>query len=91
MVRLQTRRPSFNNSLRILSAPQSRLSFAISSSQGDGFRGNLRLVGRDLGPAFPIQTKELPMPPEQGVWLHTQEGLLPGMDHPGQQDEEDAT
>ena len=30
MVRLQTRRPSFNNSPRILSAPQSRLSFAIS-------------------------------------------------------------
>ena len=29
MVRLQTRRPSFSNSPRILSAPQSRLSFAI--------------------------------------------------------------
>ena len=30
------------------------------------------------------------MPPEQGVWLHNQEGLPPGMDQPGQQDEEDA-
>ena len=30
------------------------------------------------------------MPPEQGVWLHEEEGLLPGSNQPGQQDEEDA-
>ena len=30
------------------------------------------------------------MPAEQGVWLHDQEGLLPGSNEPGQQDEEDA-
>jgi hypothetical protein len=30
------------------------------------------------------------MPPEQRVWLHDQQGLLPDTNHPGQQDEEDA-
>ena len=30
------------------------------------------------------------MPAQQGVWLHDQEGLLPGSNQPGQQDEEDA-
>jgi hypothetical protein len=30
------------------------------------------------------------MPPEQGVWLHDHEGLLPRSNYPGQQDEEDA-
>jgi hypothetical protein len=30
------------------------------------------------------------MPPEQGVWLHDQEGLLPDSNQPGQQDEEEA-
>ncbi len=30
------------------------------------------------------------MPPQQGVWLHDQECLLPGSNQPGQQDEEDA-
>ena len=29
------------------------------------------------------------MPPEQGVWLHDEEGLLPGPNQPGQQDQED--
>ena len=58
--------------------------------QGDGFCGDLGLVRRGLGLALPIQAKELPMPAQQGVWLHDEEGLLPGSNQPGQQDEEDA-
>ena len=30
------------------------------------------------------------MPPEKGVWLHDEEGLLPDSNQPGQQDEEHA-
>jgi len=30
------------------------------------------------------------MPPEKCVWLHDQEGLLPGTNEPGQQDQEQA-
>jgi len=30
------------------------------------------------------------MPPEQGIWLHYHEGLLPGPNEPCQQDEEHA-
>jgi hypothetical protein len=30
------------------------------------------------------------MPAEQSVWLNDQKGILPGSNHPGQQDEEDA-
>ena len=30
------------------------------------------------------------MPSEQGVWLHDHDGLLPGSNQPGQQDEKDA-
>jgi len=30
------------------------------------------------------------MPPQQGVWLNNHEGLLPGTNQPGQQDEEEA-
>ena len=30
------------------------------------------------------------MPAQQGIWLNNQEGLLPGLNQPGQQDEEDA-
>jgi hypothetical protein len=30
------------------------------------------------------------MPPEQGVWLHDQQCLLPGPNKPGQQNEKDA-
>jgi hypothetical protein len=30
------------------------------------------------------------MPPEQGVWLHNQQSLLPGSNQPGKQDKEDA-
>ncbi len=30
------------------------------------------------------------MPPEQSVWLHGHERLLPGSNQPGQQDEENA-
>jgi hypothetical protein len=58
--------------------------------QGDRFRGDLGLANMSLGRALPIQAKELPMPPEKCVWLHDEEGLLPGSNQPGQQDEEDA-
>ena len=30
------------------------------------------------------------MPPQQGVWLHDQKGLLPRSNQPGQQDEKEA-
>ena len=30
------------------------------------------------------------MPPQQSVWLHDHESLLPGSNQPSQQDEEDA-
>jgi hypothetical protein len=30
------------------------------------------------------------MPAEQSVWLNDQKGILPGTNHPGQQNEEDA-
>jgi hypothetical protein len=90
LVRLQTWMPSFNNSPRILSAPQSRLSLAICLRKRDGVRGDLGLVILNLRLALPIQTKELPMPSEQGVWLHDQESLLPRANQPGQQDQEDA-
>jgi hypothetical protein len=30
------------------------------------------------------------MPPEEGVWLHDREGLLPRSNNPGQQDEQEA-
>ena len=39
---------------------------------------------------LPEQAKELPMPAQQGVRLHDQEGLLPGSNQPDQQDEEHA-
>ncbi len=52
--------------------------------QGDRFRGYHRLVGLRLGLALPVQAKELPMPSEQGVWLHDHESLLPGTNQPGQ-------
>jgi hypothetical protein len=39
---------------------------------------------------LPVQAKELTRPSQQGVWLNDQEGLLPGTNQPGQQDEEDA-
>ncbi len=56
--------------------------------QGNRFRGDLRLVSRSLGPALPIQAKELPMPPEQGVWLNDKERLFPCPNHSCQEDEE---
>jgi hypothetical protein len=34
------------------------------------------------------QAEELSMPPHQSLWLKDQEGLLPGLNQPGQQDEE---
>jgi hypothetical protein len=48
MVRLQTRMPNFNTSPRILSAPQSRLFVAISSSQGNRFGRDLRRMRSSL-------------------------------------------
>ena len=53
------------------------------SDQDDCFLGDLGLARSGLGLTLPIQAKELPMPPEKGVWLHDQEGLLPGTNQPG--------
>jgi len=69
--------------------PESIL-FRHLPDQGDGFLGDLGLARSGLGLALPIQTEEFPMPPEQGLWLHDQEGLLPGSNQPGQQNEQDA-
>src|SRR5215470_15208913 len=82
--------PNFNNSPRILSAPQSRLSLAICLRKRDGVRGDLGLVSLSLGLALPVEAKELPMPSEPRVWLHNHKGLLPGLNQPGQQDQEHA-
>ncbi len=60
------------------------------SDQGDRVGGDLGLVSMSLGLTLPMQTEELPMPPEQRLWLHNDEGLLPRSNQPGQQDEEDA-
>ena len=61
------------------------------SDQGDRFRGDLRLVGGGLCSPLPLQAQELPMPPEQGIWLKEDEGLFPCPNEPCQQDEEHAT
>ena len=58
--------------------------------QGNGFLGYFGLVRCGLGLTFPIQAKELPMPAQQGLWLHDVEGLMPSPNQPGQQDEEHA-
>ena len=47
-------------------------------------------MSMSLGRALPDQTKELPMPLQQGVWLHDDEGGLSGTNQPGQQEEEQA-
>jgi hypothetical protein len=90
MVRLQTRRPSFNNSPRILSAPQSRLSFAISLIKAIVSAATFGLWEETLDRRFQYRRKSSLCQPPQGVWLYNQEGLLPGMDQSGQQDEKDA-
>jgi len=72
------------------SAPKTAILSGHLPDQGNRFLGDLGLVRSGLGPAFPLQAKELPMPPEQGVWLRDEEGLLPGTNQPGQQDEQDA-
>jgi len=62
MVRLQTRRPSLGSSPRIRSAPQSRLSCAISRIKAMVSEATLGLVRRGLGLALPIEAQELPRP-----------------------------
>ncbi len=71
------------------STPQSILRRHLPD-QGDGLGGDLGLARSGLGLVLPVQAKELPMPPEQGVWLHDHEGLLPSLNQPGQQDQEHA-
>ncbi len=51
--------------------------------QGDGLCRDLRRMRTRLGFALPIQTEELPMPPQQSIWLNNQQGLLPGTNQPG--------
>ena len=58
--------------------------------QGDGFLGDLGRTRSGLGLMLPDQAKELPMPPEQGVWLDDEEGLFPRPNEPCQHDEEKA-
>src|SRR5437660_4467112 len=80
--------PNFNNSPRILSAPQSRLFVAISSPQGHRFGRDPRRMRSRLGLALPVQAKELSRPSEQGIWLHDEQSLFPGANQPSQQDQE---
>jgi hypothetical protein len=71
------------------SAPEP-IVFRHFSDQGDRFSGDLGPMRRDLGLPLPIQTEELPMPPEQDLWLDNEERLFPGPNEPCQQDEEHA-
>src|SRR5215831_20068822 len=90
MVRLQTRRPSFNNSPRILSAPQSRLSLAICLIKAIVSAATLGLRTGALDVRFQDTRKSSRCQPPKCVWLHDEEGLLPGSNQPGQQDQEHA-
>jgi len=76
-------------STNALSSPESILPRHLPD-QGNGFWSNFLLVSMRLGLALPVQAKELPMPAQQGIGLHDHQGLLPGTNQPGQQDEEDA-
>ncbi len=89
MVRLHTPMPSFRSSPRIRSAPQSRLSLAISLIKAivSGATLGLREVALDF--RFQYKRKSSRCQPPKGVWLHDKEDLLPGTNEPGQQDEED--
>jgi hypothetical protein len=88
MVRLQTRIPSLSNSPRMRSAPQSRLSLAISLPQGDGLLGD-PWCGRSCPRlVLPKELEALAMPSHQRLWLDNEQRLLPGSDHPGQKHQE---
>jgi len=69
------------------SAPESILHRHLSN-QGNGFRGYPRLTRSGLRLALPDQTKELTMPTQECVWLNDEEGLFPGSNQPGEEDEE---
>ncbi len=64
------------------SAPKTAIFPGHLPDQGDGFWSDLRLARNGFGLALPIQVEELPMPPEPGLWLHDQEGLLPRSNQP---------
>src|SRR5262249_19712598 len=71
--------PSLSNSPRIRSAPQSRLSLAISLPQRYGLSGYFRL-GRNCSRfVLPEKSKSLAMPPEQRLWLDNEQDLFPGL------------
>jgi hypothetical protein len=72
------------------SAPKTAIVRRHLSDEGNRFCGDLGLVSRSLGLVLPIPAKELSMPPQHCVWLHDHQGLLPGTNQPGQQDEKDA-
>src|SRR5215472_9341586 len=88
-VRLHTRMPSFNNSPRILSAPQSRLSFAICLIKAIVSSAILGLREAAFDFRCQFKRKSSRCQPPKCVWLHDQEGLLPGTNELCQQNEED--
>src|SRR5438128_2836762 len=81
---LSSQHTSLSNSPRIRSAPHSRLSLAISLSQGHGLWG-YPWFGRSCpGLVLPIQLKSLTMPPQERLWLNDEKRLLPGPNRPCQ-------
>src|SRR6266567_8982746 len=90
MVRLQTRRPSFNSSPRIRSAPQSRFCVAICLIKAMVSAATFGLWEEVFDLRFQYRRKSPRCHREPRVWLHDEESLLPRSNQPGQQDEEDA-
>jgi hypothetical protein len=90
MVRLQTRTPSFSSSPRILSAPHSRLSFAICLIKAMVSAATFGLWEEVFDLRFHYRRKSSRCHREPRLWLHNHEGGLSGTNQPGQQDEEHA-
>src|SRR5947209_17484727 len=73
--------------LDVYSAPQP-IFLRHLLDEGDGFLGDLGLASRSLRLALPVQAKELPMPPGEGVGVHSHASLLRGSSPAGQQEEQ---
>jgi hypothetical protein len=88
MVRLHTCMPSFRSSPRILSAPQSRFSFAISRIKAMVSAATFGWCEEAFDLRFQYKRKSSRCHREPRVWLNNEEGLFPGPNHPCQEDEE---
>ena len=90
MVRLQTWMPSFNNSPRILSAPQSRLSFAICLIKAMVWAATFGWWEEAFDLCFQTRRKSSRCQREPRLWLNDEERLFPVPNHSCQEDEEHA-